>query len=164
MKTLLLMRHAKSSWSNRHMSDYERPLNERGLATAPRVGAMLRDMGLTPGALIASSAERTRATAELVAEASGYTGEIELHDSLYHGTPVDYLSILNSLPESVTSALLIGHNPCLEDLIFMLTGEVEEMPTAAVAQLGLPIESWAEFSPRTEAVLENLWRPREIEA
>jgi phosphohistidine phosphatase len=164
MKTLLIMRHAKSSWSNGHLSDHDRPLNGRGIASAPRIGTMLRDLGLIPDTMLASTANRAHSTAVLVAEACGYTNEIAVEGSLYHGTPTDYLAQLARLSDEYECPLLVGHNPCLEDLIFMLTGLVEEMPTAAVAYIELPIEQWQQLSPKTQGTLLNVWRPKEIEA
>lgn len=163
MKTLLIMRHAKSSWSNGHLSDHDRPLNERGLAAAPRIGTMLRDIGVVPDVVVSSTANRAHTTAVLVAEACGYDNEIFIHGELYHGTPTDYLLHLAELSDDYDCPLLVGHNPCLEDLIFMLTGQVEEMPTAAIAHLELPIDHWQSLNTKIQATLLNVWRPREIE-
>lgn len=163
MKTLLIMRHAKSSWSNGHLSDHDRPLNPRGLASAPRIGTMLRDLGLIPDTILASTANRAHTTALLVAEACGYASDILVERELYHGTPTEYLSQLTHLSDEYDCPLVVGHNPCLEDLIFMLTGQVEEMPTAAVAYLELPIAHWQELSSKTQGTLLNVWRPKEIE-
>jgi phosphohistidine phosphatase len=163
MKTVLIMRHAKSSWSNGHVSDHDRPLNERGLATAPRIGTMLRDLGIVPDIVLSSTATRAHTTAVLVAEACGYEDDIAIYGQLYHGTPADYIQQLATLSDEEECPLLVGHNPGLEDLIFMLTGQVEEMPTAAVAHIELPIESWGSLTPKVQGVLLNVWRPREIE-
>lgn len=164
MKTILLMRHAKSSWSNNHLSDHDRPLNERGLASAPRIGTMLRDLGIVPDILLTSTANRAHTTALLVAEASGYENGIEVYGELYHGTPTDYLHYLANLSDDYYCPLVVGHNPGLEDLIFMLTGQVEEMPTAAIAYLELPIDRWQSITPKVQGKIINVWRPKEIEA
>jgi len=164
MKTLLIMRHAKSSWSNGHLGDHDRPLNPRGNAAAPRIGTMLRDLGLVPDTILTSTANRAHSTAVLVAEACGYTQDIAVYGELYHGTPADYLAQIARLSEAYECPLLVGHNPHLEDLIFMLTGQVEEMPTAAVAYVELPIESWEALTPKVQGTLLNVWRPKEIEA
>jgi phosphohistidine phosphatase len=164
MKTILIMRHAKSGWANSHVSDHDRPLNERGLAVAPRIGTMLRDLGIVPDTILTSTANRAHTTAVLVAEACGYDKTIDVLSDLYHGTPSDYLTTLARLDNEFDCPLVVGHNPGLEDLIFMVTGQVEEMPTAAIAHIQLPIESWRDITPQIQGQLLNVWRPKEIEA
>ncbi len=163
MKILLIMRHAKSSWSNGNMSDHDRPLNDRGNATAPRIGTMLRDLGIIPDIMLTSTANRAHSTAVLVAEACGYEADIDVRADLYHGSPMDYLRCLSQVSDEHGCAMIVGHNPCLEDLIFMLTGQVEEMPTAAIAHIELPLETWQSISPKVEGTLLKVWRPKEIE-
>ncbi|MCC6190939.1 MAG: histidine phosphatase family protein [Anaerolineales bacterium] len=162
MKTLLIMRHAKSSWQDGGLADHERPLNKRGQRDAPRMGQLLLDNALEPEAILASTAMRARATAEAVAEALGFEGEIGLERGFYSDAPEAYFDVVRRLPDGVDTALVIGHNPGLEDLLETLTGEDEHLPTAAIAQVRLPIASWTEFSPEVEGSLARVWRPREI--
>ncbi len=152
MKTLLLMRHAKSDWSSGASSDHARPLNDRGRKAAPTVGSFLKDHTGTPPLIIASTAERARQTAELVAEASGYQGEIVLRDILYTGQPADYLNTVKQLTDRLDFCLLIGHNPLLEQTVsLMLSGHEHRiqvvMPTAAVVCISFDTASWKEISP-----------------
>jgi len=161
MKTLLLLRHAKSSWKHPELADHDRPLNKRGKADAPRVGEWLRRQGLTPGLIISSTAERARKTAERVAEASGYEGEVQLEESLYMGDPEDYLEALRDVPDRYQRVLVVGHNPGLEMFLDDLTGGDELMPTAALAQISLPIERWRQLTAATKGLLVNLWRSRD---
>jgi phosphohistidine phosphatase len=160
MKTLLLLRHAKSSWDDPEIADHDRPLAKRGRRDAPRMGALLREEELTPDLILSSTARRARKTAEAVAEESGYAGEIELHDEFYPGAPQDYLSALQKVWDEYQRVMVVGHNPGLEELLETLTGETLHLPTAALAQVTLPIEHWIDLDEETEGTLINLWRPR----
>jgi phosphohistidine phosphatase len=161
MKTLLILRHAKSSWKNNKLPDHERPLNPRGQRDAPNVGKRLRNEDLIPDAILSSTAKRARQTAEAVAEESGCTGELQLSKELYGGGPEAYLDAIRSLPSMVNCALVVGHNPDLEELVEILTGESVRLPTAALAQLQLDIQSWQDLNEEELGKLVNLWTPRE---
>ena len=163
MKTLLLMRHAKSSWKDADIKDRKRPLSKRGKRNAPQMGELLKEKELLPQLILASSAVRARQTAELLAEASGYQGDIRYLDDLYMAEADEYLDELKKLPDNLERVMLIGHNPGLESLLPMLTGRVESLPTAAIAHLTLPISNWKELSKKTKAELVELWRPKELE-
>jgi phosphohistidine phosphatase len=161
MKTLLIMRHAKSSWKEADLPDHERPLNKRGQRDAPQMGARLRALPQPPQAILASTAVRARATAALVAEALSFEGEVGLVAGFYSEAPDAYFTALRRLPDDVDSALIIAHNPGVEELLSLLTGEEEVMPTAAVAHVRLPIAAWRDLSADTEAELLDFWRPRD---
>lgn len=164
MKTLLILRHAKSSWGNANLSDFERPLNKRGQRDAPRMGRLLADEGLTPDLIITSSAERALTTAELAALGSGYEAELIVSRQLYHADPEDYLALLRANGGAAERVLVVGHNPGIESLVEDLTGMYQRMPTAALALVRLPIESWAELSGETAGKLAVVWRPKELPA
>jgi phosphohistidine phosphatase len=161
MRTLLILRHAKSSWKDASLPDHERPLNKRGRRDAPRVGRRLRDEGLTPDLILCSTARRARDTAEAVAEASGYEGEIESRPDLYMADSDAYLHALRGLPDDYERVMVVGHNPGLEELLEALTGEVEALPTAALAQVELGLRRWRDLDDESEGRLVSLWRPRE---
>jgi phosphohistidine phosphatase len=161
MKTLLLLRHAKSSWKKSDMSDHERPLNKRGKKEAPIVGAYLKENGLVPDLILTSTARRAHATAEAVAEASGFEGEVELYQDLYMSDAASYLDILRCMPDKANRVLVVGHNPDVEDLLTLLTEVKEHMTTAALAVITLPISRWEELNEATDGRLQNLWVPRE---
>jgi phosphohistidine phosphatase len=163
MKNLLIMRHAKSSWKDDALPDHERPLNKRGRLDAPRMGRLLRARGLEPQAILSSTAVRARATAAAVAEALAFEGEISRQPGFYSEAPDAYFVALRRLPESVETALVIAHNPGLEDLLATLTGEEETLSTAAIAHVRLSLASWPDLSPDTEGALVDLWRPRALE-
>ena len=162
MRTLLILRHAKSSWDNARLSDHDRPLNGRGKADAPRVGQLLRDEELTPDLIVTSSAKRALATAEAAAIASDYDNEITVTRALYHAGVEDCLELLADLPGDPQRVMIVGHNPTWEMLVEHLTGKIEVMPTAAVAQIALPLASWSELDEDTTGKLINVWRPREL--
>jgi phosphohistidine phosphatase len=162
MKTLLILRHAKSSWNNSQLSDYERPLNSRGKQDAPRVGQLLRDEELVPDLIITSSAERALKTAEAVADASGFENEIKYTRHLYHAAPEQYIEVLQEVGGDYERVMVVGHNPGIEYLVELLTDVGERMPTAALAQVDLPIEQWAELDEEVKGKLVNVWRPKEL--
>lgn len=162
MKTLLIMRHAKSSWRNQSLSDIERPLNKRGKRAAPKMGRMLAAEGLAPGAILSSTAERARRTAEAVADALALHAAPILVDALYLAPASVYIEHLARLEDDVERVLVVGHNPGVEELIAATTGVRADMPTAAVAHVQLPIDRWSALTLDTPGTLIDLWRPREI--
>lgn len=163
MKTLLVLRHAKSSWSETELADHDRPLNKRGKRDAPRMGELMRVEGLLPELILTSSARRAHRTAELVAEASGYDGEIQVSRDLYAAGPEEFIEALISLTTGYETVLVVGHNPGLEELLEMLTDESPAMPTAALAQVELEIEDWTGLEEEVTGRLVNLWLPRELD-
>ena len=116
MKQVLILRHAKSSWKGRGFSDHARPLNNRGKKAAPRMGQVLYEEDLVPDVILSSTAQRARDTADLVAEASGFEGEVVYLDDFYHAWPSDYLDALRNLSSEINSAIIVGHNPGMEML------------------------------------------------
>ncbi len=162
MKTLLIMRHAKSSWKDDTLPDHDRPLNKRGKQDAPRMGKLLQEKGLVPELMISSTARRAQKTAQLVAEESGYEGEIQLERDLYAFEPAAYLEELARIEDHYQIVLIVGHNPGLEELLEQFTGEYLHLPTAALAQVNLPVESWSDLDEETQGQLANLWRPKEL--
>ena len=163
MLTLLLLRHAKSSWKDTDLDDHDRPLNKRGKRDAPRMGQLLRDEHLLPDLIVSSSAKRARRTAELVAEASGYRGETRLTCDAYDASAAQLLAVVQSFPGTAQRVMLVGHNPGLEELLEQLTGQYRPLSTAALARLEIPCEKWSEINTETRANLQHLWQPRELE-
>ena len=161
MKTLLLLRHAKSSWKQSGQPDHERPLNKRGKKEAPKVGKYLKENDLSPDLILSSTARRAHDTAQAVAEGCGFEGQIDLYQDLYLSDTACYLDILRRLPDDARQVLVVGHNPDIEELLTMLTDLSEHMTTAALAVINLPISSWQELSEATDGSLQTLWVPRE---
>ena len=161
MKSLLILRHAKSSWKDLDLTDHDRPLNKRGKGDAPRMGELLKREHLVPDTIISSSAIRARATAEAVAKASGYKGEIISNSSLYAAEPQAYIDALHGISDDHARALVIGHNPGLEELVEMLTSEFHVMPTCALAHIKLRVQSWVDIDYKTKGRLAMMWQPRD---
>ena len=163
MKTLLLLRHAKSSWEDRSLSDHDRPLSERGERDAPRMGQLLRSEGLWPDLILSSTARRARRTAELLVadpdeDAPDDDTDLRYLSELYLADPEDYLVAVRRVGGRAESVLVVGHNPGLEMLLQSLTDEWHRLPTAALARIDLPIDAWTDLEPGG-GELAGLWRP-----
>jgi phosphohistidine phosphatase len=168
MHVLYLLRHAKSSWVEPTPSDHERPLAPRGRRDAGRIADHLVRLGIEPELVLCSSAERARATLELLRPALGPTPTVRLEANLYGASPGKLLERIRALPEAVTSVMLVGHNPGLQQLALVLasTGaELERLsvkfPTAALATLVLPNTIWSQLSPG-DAVLTGYVVPKQL--
>jgi phosphohistidine phosphatase len=162
MKTLLLMRHGKSSWKQPDLDDHERPLAKRGLRDSRRMGEMMLERELIPQTILCSSAVRTLETARGFCQVSSTVVPILAMDSLYLAEADVYFAELRALPNTLERVMLIGHNPGLESLLQILAERAESLPTAVVAYLVLPIDSWADLSSKTKGNLVEIWRPKEI--
>lgn len=161
MRQLLILRHAKSDWGNSSLDDWERPLNERGERDAPRVGKWLREQSIVPDLIVTSDAMRARTTAQAVAKAAGYTREVVLEPTLYLAPPDAILDIVCGLPDDAASAMIVGHNPGLEDFVEQLSDEPQGLVTAALVQLEIPIDRWRDFDFSIGATIINSWRPKD---
>jgi phosphohistidine phosphatase len=170
MRTLYLLRHAKSSWKEEGLSDRERPLAPRGIKAAGTMASHMRATGVHPALVLCSSARRTRETLDLVA--AGFAGPFErsVEDELYGATADDLLSRLRQVPDATRSVMVIGHNPGLEDLATQLAGDGEgpaldqlgrKFPTAALATFDLADTAWSEVG-RGQAYLSGLTVPRTL--
>lgn len=162
MKNVLLMRHAKSSWKGASLPDHQRPLNQRGKRDAPRMGKFLQEQGILLDAILCSTAVRARQTAAGLLKKYTFEGEVQYFDDLYQAGPETIISILNRLPEKVDSAMVIGHNPGMDDFLELVCDECGHMPTACVAYIKYPIEGWLDLRTETLGELVHLWEPREI--
>ena len=147
MKTLYLMRHAKSSWSFDELRDQERPLNDRGRDDAPRMGQALAKRDIHPDLLVSSPAVRALSTAVLVARELGYDRDrIKIEPTIYEADLDTLLAVVRALPETAHAVLLTGHNPTLTDLANHLSPSPlsGEMPTAAVMCLRFGADKWTD--------------------
>ncbi|MFC3415536.1 SixA phosphatase family protein [Algoriphagus hitonicola] len=133
MKKIILIRHAKSAWDQPSLADHDRPLAERGLLAAPKMGKRLSKMGINPDRIISSTAERAKSTAQLIAkELKSPKNTIWLERDLYHASAQTMISILKSLPESIQTVILVGHNPGMNDFVDRLGGKIGNLPTAGI--------------------------------
>jgi len=142
MKTLLLLRHAKSSWDDSGLKDFERPLNNRGLQAAPAIGRFLRQQKLQPHLILSSPAERARQTASLVTETARLTADLRYDERIYEASLERLMEVLAQIEDAAEVVMLVGHNPGLEELLEHLTGEAQRMPTAALASISLELDKW----------------------
>ncbi len=171
MKTLTLLRHAKSTWDDPVERDFDRPLNGRGRRAAARIGQWLADEGCAFDHARASPAVRVRQTIEGVED--GLRARLNpLFDArIYLASAVTLLDIVQGFANDAATALLVGHNPGLEDLLLLLTpdadplrGEVEiKYPTATVAVLDLAVDTWRDAQAGC-AHLRHFVRPRDLDA
>lgn len=160
-RTVLVMRHANSEW-NSVAADHDRALTWRGKRDAQRMGEELLARGLVPDAIVSSTAQRAQSTAQRVAQAAGFEGEITLHPGLYLAGLGPMYQVLASLDPTVQRVLVVGHNPIAGDLVYRLTGELVAMPTAALACVELPIDHWSEVNGSTAGDLRLYVTPREL--
>src|ERR1700730_12730969 len=144
MKTLLLLRHAKSSWKDSTLADHERPLNGRGRGAAELVRSFLERKKLRTELVLSTSAVRTRQTVEKIFAGAAPAPDICYDDALYLASAEKLLEVISALEDARDRVLLVGHNPGLEELFFRLTGLDERFPTATLANIVLNIEKWSE--------------------
>jgi phosphohistidine phosphatase len=164
MKRLSILRHAKSSWKDVADDDHDRPLAPRGLRDVPVIGGQLASKAPPPELTLCSTAVRARDTAVGVLAAASCDAEIRLQRRLYLASPSAWREALAAVPDELGHVLVVGHNPGLEELLAELVGEHHELPTAALARVELPLESWSGIEAGVRGELVGLWRPRELQA
>jgi phosphohistidine phosphatase len=149
MKNLYIIRHAKSSWDDLAIEDFDRPLNDRGMRDAPRIGKRLKEKNVTPDLMLTSPANRALTTCQHIAEILGYPKEnIKTEKELYHANPEQLLKIVKSIPDKHSTALIFGHNPGITDFVNELRDDrkfIDNIPTCGVASFRCDIESWKEL-------------------
>ena len=159
MRTLYLLRHAKSSWKDASLRDIDRPLNKRGREATEVVGERLRAEKLKDPFVICSPAVRTRETSELVFDSAKLKVAEHFDQRIYEASLRDLLEVISETPESEKVAILIGHNPGCEELLSFLTGESRHVPTCALAKI--TIEDWKNVKSG-EGSLEWFLTPKEL--
>ncbi len=147
MKTLYLVRHAKSSWDDPSLSDFDRPLNKRGERNAPNMAKRLKERNVLPDMLLSSPANRALTTCKVFARILGFDKEkIETNRSLYHAGEDSILNIIRKTPPFVKTLFVFGHNPGFTDFANELMNErISNIPTSGIVGCTLPIESWGEI-------------------
>lgn len=163
-KTLLLLRHAKSSWKDLSLDDHQRTLNGRGRDAATRVGRLVQEQQFAIDLVLCSTSTRTRETADRVFEGAKSKPPISYRDDLYHASPETMIQVLSHVAEPNQCVMLIGHNPGLEEFLSQLTGNETEFPTAGLAQIELDFDRWTQFNEQTRGRLVQFWRPKELDA
>jgi phosphohistidine phosphatase len=168
MKTLFLLRHAKSDWAGPALSDFERPLNARGRKAARAMGREFRRLGLAAERILASPAARVVETLERVAEGYGGRMPVEHDQRLYLASPETLLDFIHAVDDQLERLLIVGHNPGLEQLVAMLArgGDLrsqatEKYPTGTLARIALPAARWRDVAPGG-GTLDLFLRPRDM--
>ena len=161
MKTLLVLRHGKSSWADYGLGDHDRPLKKRGRRDARRMGEELAVRDLVPDLVLSSTARRARSTARRAAEAAGCADRVtETHKLYLTGVEQQLRTVAEHAGDDHERVMIVGHNPTFEDLVEHLTGEDERMTTANLACIDLDVDSWQRLAG-ARGSLRFLLRPRE---
>jgi len=168
VRTVILLRHGKSSWSDPTLADLDRPLAPRGEGASRSIAKYMRRKKIRPALVLCSPSLRTRQTLEAIASSLGKSSSVELEPQLYAASEAKVLELLQALPESVDSVMLIGHNPSLHELALLLVSRGAELPrleqkfpTGALATLVLDSESWAALRPGDGELVDYIV-PREL--
>ena len=148
MKTLLLVRHAKSSWDNYGISDHDRPLDKRGLRDAPFMANLIKEKGIVPELLLSSTAERAMMTAKFFADVFDLPhADIDSRNSLYLCWVDDLDSAIRALPDDLDTVFVFNHNPTLEYLAGEYSkGNIDRFPTCAIGHFQADVQSWGDFT------------------
>lgn len=171
MKTLTLLRHAKSGWDDPVSRDYDRPLNAKGKRAAAMVGRHMRSLNLEFDHVVASPAVRVVETLDEIVAGYGRTLAPEWDRRVYLASAVTLLDVVRELPDAVDHVLLVGHNPGLEDLVLMMVPDgadalreavEDKYPTASLAEMTLDIAAWSEAASGG-AVFTRFVRPRDLD-
>jgi len=146
------MRHAKSSWDDFSISDFDRPLNARGEKAAPLMGEVLKQKNIKPDLLLSSPANRAKTTAKIIADITGYGSEnITYQKSIYESSEMNIMMIVNAIDESVDSCMLVGHNPALTSVINALSRfSLDNLPTAGIVAITFE-GAWKDIKPMSGA-------------
>ena len=161
MRILYLLRHAKSSWNDPTLRDFDRPLKKRGREAAERIGERMASETLSNPLVICSPAVRTRETAEVVLASAKLQVEPRFDERIYEASLRELVEIVTEIPNDKEVAIMIGHNPGFEELLSFLTGEHRRMPTCALAKIRFGDVSWNEVRAG-EGSLEWFIAPKEL--
>jgi phosphohistidine phosphatase len=147
MKTLYLVRHAKSSWKYPNLDDFERPLNKRGRKNAPFMGKVLKKLKVAPDLVISSPANRAATTARIIAAAINYPLEnIVYSEAIYEFSENALIHVIKQIEDSVNNAMVVGHNPAINGLANYIGDQpISNIPTCGVFCVDLDISSWAKI-------------------
>lgn len=148
-RTLLVIRHAKSSWKNPLQSDFDRPLNDRGTYDAPLMGEKLKELKIQPDIIISSTAKRAAQTAKRIAAALGYNPDkIKWLEKLYHCIPAVFEETLYEVPNDAKTVIIVAHNPGITEFVNELSPSfsIDNMPTCGIVGAEFELAEWNEFS------------------
>jgi len=160
-RTLYLLRHAKSSWKDDSLRDFDRPLKERGRDAAKQIGKRLAAEKPQPELVVCSPAVRTRETADIVLKHAHLKVDLNFDERIYEASLRDLLQVVADIPDGKQVAMMIGHNPGFEELVAFLSGEHRRMPTCGLAKIRLEVASWKDVRAG-EGTLEWFIAPKEL--
>jgi phosphohistidine phosphatase len=163
MRTLYLLRHAKSSWKDDSLPDFERPLVGRGRKACRILAQMLVEKDIDFDLILSSTAVRARETIDLVRQHAKLRSELRFDERIYEASATRLLEITSQIENDRKTVLLVGHNPGLEELLRVLTGEEHRLPTAALVKMKLKISKWSDAS-ENKGTLEWIVSPKELES
>lgn len=158
MKSLTVVRHAKSSWENPSLNDFDRPLNNRGERDAPKMAERFASTNFRPDIIVSSPAVRAWTTASIFAQKLGYTEDrLRPDDQLFHASIDEILDVIAAQDENVKSLMIVGHNPGLTDFVnFLAPGLTNNLPTAGMVTANINCDDWALYTrPEVEIVLHD---------
>ena len=158
MRTLYLLRHAKSSWKDASLKDFDRPLKKRGRKAAKAVGEVLKAEKIDDLLVITSTAARADETTRIALKEYHSKVEVRFKEDIYEASPATLLGIVHEIEDDRPVAMLVGHNPGFEMLLGFLTGQIRAMPTAALAKITFNTDSWKEIRG-DDGTLERLVIP-----
>lgn len=163
MKTLFLLRHAKSSGKDESLLDFERPLNRRGKRAAETLGQYLRANEIRVELILSSTAVMARETVERMVKAAKLSTEVR-YDQRIYGASVDRLAeVVSQIENARKVVMVVGHNPGVEEMLSFLTGKIVQVPTGALAKLSSRATKWNTLAVEQKASLEWLMKPSELE-
>jgi phosphohistidine phosphatase len=162
MKTLFLLRHAKSSWKDETLADFERPLNSRGKRTTKTLGALFIKEKVKPELILSSCAVRARETIEPILSLTKLRSELRFDERIYEASAERLFDVITQIEKTIRSVLIVGHNPGLEELLASLTGQSETMSTGALAKITLENSNWNSIEAQA-GTLEWLVKPKDLE-
>jgi phosphohistidine phosphatase len=161
MKTIYLLRHAKSSWKDESLSDIERPLNGRGKKAADTMGAFLKREKILVDLVLSSSAVRARQTIDRVLVSANIVTDVRFDERIYEAGVQRLVEVVRQIENGKKNVILVGHNPGFEELLEWLTGTIGRMQTGALAKIGLKTSSWNSVSEKS-GTLEWIVRPKQL--
>jgi len=161
MPTLYLLRHAKSSWADESMRDFDRPLANRGREACAVIGDYIKDNQIDFDLVLVSTAVRTRETIELVKKRAEFRGEVRYDERIYEATTSQLLEVISQVDSDRQSVLLVGHNPGIQDLLAVLTGEHVSVSTATFAKIDISAPEWS-ANLIDNGTLEWIVHPKEL--
>ena len=162
MRALYLLRHAKSSWKDVDLADFDRPLSSRGRRASESIGQFLKSKEIAFDLVVSSPAVRARQTIELVLRTAKMRPELRFDERIYEATSARLLEVISQIENEYKSVLMVGHNPGMQEILLLLTGQNEEYPTAALTKIAFKNLKWTEVGNK-KGSLEWIVRPKEID-